>query len=142
MLRSIVLLLLLAPLVSAAPVPKELKRGGDDQAILGTWDMVLHSNGGGPPTPQAVKWELGKDGQAFIINPNRIAITYKLHQATSPKSFDWNWPGASHMGLYELKGDTLKVVIMSAGGAARPTELKPAEGAIYCEFQRVAPGTK
>ena len=139
MLRSLVILLFAAPLAFAAPVPKELKRG-DETRILGTWDMVAHSMRGGPPTPQTVKWRLEPGGQAFILNPTEIAIGYKLHGGSFPKGFDWNWPGSSHLGLYELDGDTLKVVIASTGGSARPTELKPGLDVIYCEFKRAPMG--
>ena len=137
MLRSSVILLLSAfSLASAAPVPKELKHT-DYQKILGTWDMVQHSMGGAEPTPQAVKWRLERDGKAFIMNPGDTAIAYKLHLETSPRGFDWNWPTSSHPGLYELRGDTLKVVIRSGNSTLRPTELKPGPDVIYCEFKRV-----
>lgn len=141
MLRSLMALLSAAPLAFAAPVPKELKCG-DETRILGTWDMVAHSIAGGPPTPQTVKWRLGPGGQAFILNPNETPIGYKLHGGTQPKGFDWNWPGSSHLGLYELDGDTLKVVIASTGGSVRPTELKPGSDVHYCEFKRAPIGDK
>ena len=134
-------LLLLATSLSAAPVPKELKRG-DEQRILGTWDMVQHSMGGAPAAPQAVKWRLERDGKAFIMNPGDTAIAYKLHKDTTPKGFDWNWPTSSHPGLYELSGDTLKVVITCGNSVTRPTELKPGPDVIYCEFKRVLPEEK
>ena len=144
MLRSgAILLLCILPSASAAaaPVPKELKQT-DEQRILGTWDMIQHSMGGGPRTPQTVKWRLEPDGKAFIVNPNDTAIVYKLHPELSPKGFDWNWPTSSHPGLYELKGDTLKVVIMSGNTNVRPKELKPGPDVIYCEFKRVDAGGK
>ena len=137
-LPSLAILLLAVPLTFAAPVPKELKRG-DETRILGTWDMVAHSMAGGPPTPQSVKWRLEPSGRAFILNPDEIAIGYVLHGGF-PKGFDWNWPGSSHLGLYELNGDTLKVVIANAGGSVRPTELKPGADVIYCEFKRTPMG--
>ncbi len=139
MLRSFALRLLASPLALAAPVPKELKRT-DATAILGTWQMVVQSNSGGPATPEAVKWRLESDGKAFIMNPGDTAIGYKLHPGLSPKGFDWQWPTSLHMGLYELDGDTLKVVITSGASTVRPTELKPATGVIYCEFKRIAGG--
>jgi uncharacterized protein (TIGR03067 family) len=139
MLRSLTILLLAAPLVLAAPVPKELKRT-DEQAILGMWDMVAHSSNGAPATPQTVKWRLESDGKAFILNPGESAIGYKLHPELSPKGFDWQWPGSLHLGRYQLEGDTLKVVITSGASTVRPTELKPAADVIYCEFKRVAGG--
>jgi len=141
MLRALAILLLAAPLAFAAPVPKELKRG-DETRILGTWDMVAYSMAGGPPTPQTVKWRLEPGGQAFILDPNEIAIRCKLHGGSSPKGFDRNWPNSSHLGLYELDGDTLKVVIASAGGSARPAELKPGLDVIYFEFRRALTGDK
>jgi len=142
MLRSLALLLLACPLALAAPVPKELKRT-DAQAILGTWNMVKHSNNGAEPTPQNIKWRLEADGKASIMNPGDTAIGYKLHPELSPKGFDWQWPGSLYMGLYELDGDTLKVVITAGASTVRPTELKPAQGIIYCEFKRVNPeGTR
>ena len=140
-LRSFAFLLLVAPLASAAPVPKELKRT-DERAILGTWDMAVHSSDGGPATPQTVKWRLESDGKAFIMNPADTAIVYKLHPGLSPKGFDWQWPNSLHLGLYELDGDTLKVVITSGASGVRPTELMPAKGMIYCEFKRMTPGEK
>ena len=139
--RALAILLFAAPLAFAAPVPKELKRG-DETRILGTWDMVAHSMAGGPPTPQTVKWRLESGGQALILNPNEIAIGYRIHGGTPPKGFDWNWPGSSHLGLYELDENTLKVVITIAGGSARPTELKPGSDVIYCEFKRIPMGDK
>ena len=136
MLRSLFILLLAVPVASAAPVPKELKQT-DEQAILGTWDMVQHSMGGAVPTPQSVKWRLEPNGKAFIMSPDDLPITFKLHLDTSPRGFDWNWPTSSHPGLYELKGDTLKVVITCGNSTVRPTELKPGPDVIYCEFKRV-----
>ncbi len=143
MIRALALLLLLATVPAwAAPVPKELKRNDDARNILGTWQMVHHSMGGGPPTPQSVKWRLEPDGKATILNLNEIAVTYKLHPGTSPKGFDWNWPTSSYPGLYELDGDTLKVVILQQNGTARPTKLEPGPKVIYCEFKRLAPEGK
>ncbi len=136
MLRSLVILLLAVPLASAAPVPKELKQN-DAQRILGTWDMVLHSRAGGAPKVGTAKWRLERDGKAFIMNSGDTAISYKLHRELSPKGFDWERPTSSHPGLYELSGDTLKVVITCGNSTVRPTELKPGPDVIYCEFKRV-----
>ena len=137
MIRPLGFLLLSAALVFAAPVPKEVKKKNDEQLILGTWDMIAHSNNGGPATPQTVKWRLEPDGKAFIMNPSDTAITYKIHPELSPKGFDWQWPTSLHMGLYALEGDTLKVVITSGASKVRPTELKPGPDVIYCEFKRL-----
>ena len=141
MLRPFILLLLASPLALAAPVPKELRRS-NAQAILGTWQLVVHSDRGQPPTPQSVKWRLEPDGKAFIMNPGDIAISYKLHPHDSPKGFDWQWPTSMHLGLYAIEGDTLKVVITSVDSKIRPTELQAGPGVIYCEFARVHPEGK
>ena len=136
MIRCLLLLLVTTPLALAAPVPKELKKT-DAQAILGTWDMVSHSHNGGPAGPQTVKWRLEPEGKAFIMNPSDTAIAFKLHPELTPKGFDWQWPNSMHLGLYELDGDTLKVVITAGNSTERPTELKPGPNVIYCEFKRV-----
>ena len=136
MLRPFALLLAVSPLAFAAPVPKELRRT-DDQTILGTWQMVVHSSDGGPSTPQSVKWRLEPDGKAFIVDPADSAIGYRLHPELSPRGFDWKLPGTLHLGLYHLEGDTLRVVITNGAATVRPTELKAAPGVIYCEFNRV-----
>ena len=141
MMRFLWLVVYATPLAFAAPVPKELKKT-DDSAILGTWDMVVHSNNGGQGGPQPVKWRLEPEGKAFIMNPNDTPIGFKLHPEMSPKGFDWKWPNTLHMGLYELNGDTLKVVISSGASTERPTELKPGPNVIYCEFKRAAEGKK
>jgi len=101
--------------------------------------MVVHASDGGPNTPQTVKWRFEANGKAFIMNPGDIAIGYKLHPQDSQKGFDWKWPNAMHLGLYALEGDMLKVVITSADGKTRPTELKAGPGVIYCEFARMNP---
>ena len=131
-------LLLGASLAFSAPVPKELTKQTDEQAIVGTWKMVSHSLNGETLTPQQVEWWLEVNGKA-IMNPGDTAIEYKLRTELSPKGLDWQFVGAKpHLGLYALDGDTLKVVITSGIGQERPKELKPATGMIYGEFKRVS----
>lgn len=142
MLRSILLLLLLAsPLASAAPVPKELKRT-DEHAILGTWEVVRYScYGQDQVLTQRVQWQLDADGKGALINANGLQEReYKLlpaESAKSPKGFDYSWDYFKMKGLYRLDGDTLKIALNNDGGKVRAAELGPGKNIWYWEFKRV-----
>lgn len=112
-------LLLVVPLVLAAPVPKDFKPA--NAPLDGTWAFVSASYGGNPDSQyDGAKWVLGKDGGGMRhvgIGPG-VAIEFKADPKA--KTFDWMHSGSTWAGIYEIKGDTLRVALGS--GDIRPTE--------------------
>ena len=136
------LLVLVTGSAFAAPVPKELQRT-DEQAILGTWEMVRYScYGQDQVLTKRVQWQLDADGKGALINANgRQEREYKLlpaESAKSPKGFDYSWDYFKMKGLYRLDGDTLKIALNNDGGKVRAAELAPGKDVWYWEFKRVA----
>ncbi len=141
MLRSFAILLLAAPLAFAAPVPKELKRT-DENAILGTWEMVRNScYGQDQVLTKRIQWQLDAGGQGTLTNANGpSALEYKLLPPDSPvaaKGIDYRWTEFKFKGLYKLDGDRLTIAVNNDGGKLRAAELAPGKDVWYWEFRRV-----
>jgi len=139
MLRSLLLLVLAAPLAFAAPVPKELKRA-DERAILGTWEVTAFSGDGAVIVREknTLRWRFDTEGRAATVNPTETAANFKvLPKLPSAGWFDWNTEGYLYRGLYELGGDALKIAISVDDDLTRPTKLAPGPNVRYYEFKRV-----
>ena len=141
MLRSIVVLLLAAPLALAAPVPKELKRT-DEGAIVGTWQVVRYSAYNEERmVPQPTLWCFDGEGKGRFSNTQSWQdMAYSLspaENAKSPKGFDYAWDNFKMKGVYRLDGDTLKIALNNDGGKVRAAELAPGKNTWYWEFERV-----
>lgn len=112
-------LLLAVPMALAAPVPKDFKPA--NTSLDGTWAFVSATLGGNPDTSyDGAKWVLDKNGKGMRhvgIGPG-IPIEYKADPKA--KTFDWTVSGTTWVGIYEIKGDTMRVALGS--GEARPTE--------------------
>jgi uncharacterized protein (TIGR03067 family) len=109
-------LLLAVPLVLAAPIPKDFQR----PTLEGTWVFVSATSSGRPDALyDGAKWVLEKDGKAtrHVGGDAGSAAGYKADPKA--KTFDWTVSGTTWTGIYELKGDTLKVAL---GLESRPTE--------------------
>ena len=70
--------------------------------------------------------------------------TFKIDPKQSPKHFDFKPPGKKDpvVGIYELKGDELKLCVQHAGGEeGRPTEFatKPGTKLVLIVFKRQKP---
>lgn len=115
---------------AAAPVPKELKRPADETAILGTWETV-ESN---IPSNIGVKQAFASDGTVAITYPRGGSIngTFKLNPNTTPKSFEWTQGDAQagYHGVYDLTGDTLRMVTVSKR-VPLPKEVADNQGGHY-----------
>ena len=123
MMRSALVLLLLAPLASAAPVPKELKATG---TTVGTWMLVRPDpQNPGQFVPGNQYWTIDAEcGIIFGQTPTpaagaRPSEIFKFDPATlEVDHFSIGQPGKrNYMGVYELKGDELTICLdLSAKG--------------------------
>ncbi len=114
-------LLLVVPLVFAAPVPRDFKPA--NAPLDGTWEFVASTFGGNPDTNyDGAKWVLGKDGKAVrhLRGDGGTEAEYKADPKAKPMAFDWTISGSTFTGIYEVKGDVLTVALPLDG--TRPTE--------------------
>jgi uncharacterized protein (TIGR03067 family) len=140
MIRALSVLLLSAPLASAAPVPKEVK---GPSKLDGLWEIAAMEVLGKPREWPAMRWKI--EGEKITIlhalpgaaPAVRGIIGIKIDPA-APKSIDYNTAGRGppRPGLYEVDGDTLKVVL-NVSGADRPATMKSDESTVFYTFKRV-----
>jgi uncharacterized protein (TIGR03067 family) len=142
-IRSSLILLLVAPLAFAAPVPKEMK-SNDERIILGTWEVTAFSSDGAEIArgKNTLRWRFEAEGRAATANPTETAAVYKVHPKLAAKGFDWGTEDYPYRGLYELTGDTLKIAISCDDDLTRPLRLAPGPNLRYYEFKRVVPDAK
>lgn len=132
-MRALIVLALLTPVLSAAPIPKEKEKPKDEELIVGTWRLVDVDVGGGqkmvlPDDWKKIEYKFGEKGVFAMEQPGRPAMegTFKLDPTAKVKAIDLLRKDQSpqSLGLYELDGDTLKLCVTQKPGADRPAELK------------------
>ena len=114
-------LLLVVPLVFAAPVPKDFKPA--NAPLEGTWEFVTATFGGQPHAMyDGAKWVLGKDGKAtrLLKGDAGTEAAFRIDPKAKPMAFDWTISGSTFPGIYGIKGDVLTVALAMSG--ERPTE--------------------
>jgi uncharacterized protein (TIGR03067 family) len=118
---------LLAPLATAAPVPKAIKKVPDPERIQGAWDIELAEHNG-RPFSKAI-WSFDGEKMTSRSRPEDAGSSwgYRLDPAQSPKHFDLtDTTGRSqYPGIYEFDGEKLKIAYTLGG--ERPTEFKSSE---------------
>lgn len=115
--------------------------GQDAELIQGTWKVVFLQEGGKkePPPPPAAFEQLGmriiitKDKYTVKLKDLTDAKIYEIDPAKKPRWFDLAGvvaPGGNrigpNLGIYELKGDDLKICF-GKSGQGRPTKFDPNE---------------
>jgi uncharacterized protein (TIGR03067 family) len=124
--------LLTTVLVLAAPAPAEDAKK-DAEKIQGTWKVVSLERGGEKGPEEMVKNAkfVIADGLITIKEPKREEkASFKLDPTKNPKTMDITPEKGKEgvaLGIYELKGDTLKFCFSKPGGA-RPTEFASKAG--------------
>ncbi len=129
----------------AAALPKQPPKN-DQQLILGKWQAVSAMDGGRVVPPQALKgsgMEFTKDKAFFIKSATeKEEMTYQLDPRKAPKWIDFTKKGKPPQpAIYELKGDTLKIVIDETAEKGRPTDFVSEPGTVndlLMIFQRIA----
>ena len=120
--------------LSAAPVPKEIKRDNDEFRILGKWEQAflsLHGAEKQADTTIAFHFEAGgKCSIAYGDGPSQNPSKYTLDGAPSPRRMKWlNGPEKTEWRcMYEVEGDTLKVCFIDSN-TEMPTAISPAKNA-------------
>jgi uncharacterized protein (TIGR03067 family) len=140
--RTLVLLVVSAGVMSAAPVPKGLKKAAPP--LDGRWRIVEAVYDGQPQdVSRAEDWYIegewfklgsppvtdGRTGLKLIRdekNPAQVEY-HNIHGDGSVSRFP---------GLLEVSGDEMKFCYVSHGNP-RPTEMAPAKGVTYRVFKRV-----
>jgi uncharacterized protein (TIGR03067 family) len=125
--------LLTVVLVVAAPAPPE-KEKKDEEKMQGTWlvvSMVREGTSAADAEFKNVKVTIKDDVLAVKDGDKDEQVTIKLDPTKTPKTIDMatkNKPMAEQIsGIYELKGDDLKICF-AKGGGARPTEFASKPG--------------
>lgn len=120
----------------ADAVEAELKR------LAGKWRVVAAERDGTPAKSDTVAQFIGTKVRLSApgsgLPPWELTLTLDP-SATPPRMDLTNEVGRTQKGIYELMGDTLRVVSQADPAGPRPTELKTAkgDGRVMYTYQRV-----
>jgi uncharacterized protein (TIGR03067 family) len=118
-MRSSFAIILMTTFILAAAPPTKQEAGNDQEKLQGTWVLTSATVNGDDKTAEWVKLQY-----KAVIKGDKITLGGRgdmrtsplaLDPASKPKSFDF----LISLGIYELKGDQLKVCL---GGRKRPAE--------------------
>lgn len=121
-------------LVTTAPARDDAK--SDAAKLEGTWVMVSGEASGQAMPADLVKTgkRAAKNGETSITFGERVYFkaTYTIDPAKKPKAIDYVMTegptkGKTHLGIYEIDGDTVKFCF-GGPGAERPTDFTAKEG--------------
>ena len=127
-------LLVVLVLVGAARAHDAIKK--EMAQLEGEWSMVSGEANGVPMPEATVKTgkRVAKDGETAITFGGQVYFKAKfsIDPAKKPKAIDYTMTegptkGKTHLGIYELDGDTVKFCF-AAPGKDRPTEFTAKEG--------------
>jgi uncharacterized protein (TIGR03067 family) len=137
-LMSAVAVMLAITFLGAAADDEKAK--SDKELLQGTWNAVSGERDGEKLNEFQLKnWEqmIFNDDKFTREGSEKKEGTFAIDPKKDPKEIDLNLTvkgqAATWMGIYELKGDTLKLAL-SAGG--RPTELTSKGGGVLIVFER------
>lgn len=134
--------LLALAVVAGAPALKEAPKA---PSLVGRWTCTALAVAGKPdPQWRGLEYEFTADGRWVIYRDGMdlggVARTYKADPKAKPAGLDAceRADGVPTLGIYNVDGDALTVVLRSGDGP-RPTTFAPAEGVMTFEFRRVRP---
>ena len=131
---TVALVAVLALVVSAAPAEDAVKK--EMAQLEGEWSMQSGEADGQSMPKEMVSTgkRVAKDGETTITIGGQVYFKAKftIDPAKKPKAIDYTMTegttkGKTHLGIYELDGDTLKFCF-AAPGKDRPTEFTAKEG--------------
>lgn len=128
--------LMIVVLVVIAPVLAQDGANKERAQLEGEWKMISGKADGVSMPQETVKTgkRVAKAGVTTISFGGRIYFKakYRIDPTKKPKTIDYDMTegptkGKTHLGIYELDGDTLKFCF-AAPGKDRPTEFTAKEG--------------
>ena len=133
-MRMTVPLVVVVSVVAAAGGEDDTKK--EMAQLGGEWSMVSGEANGMALPAETVKSgkRVAKDGVTTITFGGQVYFEAKfsIDTAKKPKAIDYTMTegptkGKTHLGIYELNGDTIKFCFAAPGGE-RPTDLTAKEG--------------
>lgn len=124
---------ILATAVSAAPVPKAVKKQDDKSALVGTWKVsavTINQTSSSLDTHTFIFDADGGVRTLFGNKNNSSDWTWTIDTTTNPRTMRWvSGPGTKNSWscVYELDGDSLKVGFIAPGNKL-PAKVEPTEG--------------
>ena len=109
------------------------------EKFVGTWQAVDGEFQGvrmNSASLQGMVWKFSADKVSFSMLGKAMEATYTLQPSANPKIFDFKGPETAIQGIYELKGDTLRVC---CSATERPTAFATAgttQDTLLFTFQR------
>ena len=139
-MRGLIVTLLLTPFASAAPVPKEVKKG---VALEGTWEVVeFQMLGQVTNAYSGARWKIGKDSMdiEYTATSGLAPVSNKRNATdttTTPNSMDYtNYLVQDRKAIFEIDGDKLTLCIPT-DPPDRPKEFKANGTNLFYIFKRV-----
>ena len=128
-------ILLIVPLIAAAPVPKDLK--AEAPPLAGAWKLTAITIGGRAAGGNLdAVWRF--DGDSYTVEhpvgSTSVARAFKTDPKASPARFEFGTEG-TQLGVYEVKGDALAIAIGVSPGT-RPAKVTAPDAIVY-SFTRV-----
>ncbi len=123
MMRALAILLLFAPALVAAPVPKELRK---ELKIEGIWEMVsINSYGREHKFKRGLHWSFDEKGNMTSggdigIAPIKSSLQFEFHR--DDKTVEYRFGDGLRVcpGLFEMEGDTLIICCNLKAKGERP----------------------
>jgi uncharacterized protein (TIGR03067 family) len=101
---------------------------GDQERIQGTWALVSGERSGNPlpdQVTQHIKLIFAGDKLITQHKDRKTEATFRLDANKTPKEIDLDMGGSVGRGIYQLDGDSLKIVHGEVGDA-RPKDFPKA----------------
>ncbi len=120
-----------------APFPKPESDKDDLKKMQGSWHRLTCTGGSFPPVARPINDTVVITGNQ-INYPGAQGWTLTLGKAGRTKTFDISQNTQKWLGVYELKGDMLRVCFTPSN--VRPSSIEPSQGGQYLQtFQRKKP---
>jgi uncharacterized protein (TIGR03067 family) len=128
---------------NAAPAAQNDPASKEKAKLIGTWMATDGETQGQRMPPAALKdmqWKFTTDKVVYTLYGSRpFEATYVFHPDGNPGTFEFKGPETAIQGIYELKGDTLKICMASL---ERPTSFATGgttQDTIMVVFKRASP---
>jgi uncharacterized protein (TIGR03067 family) len=133
---TFVLIITVAAAVSAQKqdaVPNEMK------PLQGTWVMI-QINGDAAPGDTALVISGSKYSETVDGTVDETGL-FKIDASKTPMTVDLiiqegDAAGKTQLGIFDVKGDTMRLLLNAAGATVRPTSLEKADGELFIVAQR------